>query len=264
MKTLADGFEADGESETDDDPAFETLWHPAKATAASNEAARNRRITDQFTPAHSNLGFECWTRGDAELKATDFEYRHQKLVHFVVVCAAWLSYLFDKDDIVWRFAKNSPAAHEWERILFIIATAAIAAGASLSTWAHAGIGLKAETGIDRRSKLERPRLIGDLIYSFGLASLFPVSGFILLILGETLRVFRLMGCAGEWATVAGSGWGGAFRSEAVKWGIFIAMIAFTITLRDRVADYLIAAGFLVGSLLNAPVFNRSQHKGESG
>jgi hypothetical protein len=35
------------------------------------------------------------------------------------------------------------------------------------------------------------------------------------------------------------------------------MIVFVITLTDRLAEYLIAASFLVGLLLNAPAFNRS-------
>jgi hypothetical protein len=52
-------------------------------------------------------------------------------------------------------------------------------------------------------------------------------------------------------------WGSAFRIEAVKWGILITMIVFVITLRDRVAEYLAAASFLIGALLNAPFFNRS-------
>jgi hypothetical protein len=33
-------------------------------------------------------------------------------------------------------------------------------------------------------------------------------------------------------------WGQAFRGEAFMWGFFITMVAFTITLRDRLAEIL--------------------------
>jgi len=44
-------------------------------------------------------------------------------------------------------------------------------------------------------------------------------------------------------------WRHAFRREAIKWGIFIAMITFAITLNDRVADALIVSAWVVGLML---------------
>ena len=41
------------------------------------------------------------------MKATDFECRHQTLVHQLIVGAAFLTYLIDREDVVWRFVKDS-------------------------------------------------------------------------------------------------------------------------------------------------------------
>jgi hypothetical protein len=51
--------------------------------------------------------------------------------------------------------------------------------------------------------------------------------------------------------------GKAFRKEAVKWGLFLTMVVFVITLKDRLAEVLAAASFLIGLLLNAPIFSRA-------
>jgi len=120
--------------------------------------------------------------------------------------------------------------------------------------------------------LHRSRYFGDLLYAIGLASLFPLWGFIILVASETLRVFRLI--QGEdprtrnllshmlptalplippAAQECHSGWGKAFRQETVKWGLFLTMVVFVITLKDRVAEVLAAASFLIGLLLNAPI-----------
>jgi hypothetical protein len=69
------------------------------------------------------------------MKATDFEYRHQTLVHQLIVAAAFLTYLIQRDDVVWRFGKDSTAPRELERFLFALATLFIAIGAGVSTWA---------------------------------------------------------------------------------------------------------------------------------
>jgi hypothetical protein len=53
-------------------------------------------------------------------------------------------------------------------------------------------------------------------------------------------------------------WRTAFRKEAVKWGILITMIVFVVTLIDRVAEYLAAASFLIGLLLDPPSFRRTR------
>ena len=183
------------------------------------------------------------------MKATGFEYRHQTLTHQFVVLVAFLTYLIDPDDIVWRFVRDTSAPHLWERAIFILATILIAAGAALSTWART-------VPVTRIASQIRPCYLGELLYAVGLGSLLPLPGFVILIAGESLRIFRLIRREQDQSHPPPViGWGKAFRKEAVKWAIFLSMIAFVITLKDRVADLLIASSFLIGLLLNAPFFN---------
>ena len=223
------------------------------------------------------MGFEA-----SAMKATEFEYRHQTLVHQCIVGAAFLTYLIDRDDVVWRFVKNSATPHKLERAVFILATLFIAVGAAICTWARAYDGQNSVVGGERYRS--RSRYVGELCYAIGLGSLAPLAGFVILLAGEALRVFRLM-CllsgrsmqrlddhvrsSQQHALPVRSSlarhvelkihprWSKAFRQEAVKWGILVTMIVFVITLKDRHAEILAAASFLVGSLLNARVFSRS-------
>jgi len=190
------------------------------------------------------------------MTASNFELRHQKLLHQLLVAAAFVTYLFDPEDIVWRFVKNSSAPHELERALFLVATLAIFAGAVLCTWSYAHRKPYGTSSFQPSNRIAGSQALGEILYAIGLAALFPLSGFLILVIGETLRVVRLFSLKDEHQP--GAVWGKAFRTEAVKWGILITMIIFVITLRDRVAEYLAAASFLVGLLLNAPFFNRSQ------
>jgi hypothetical protein len=186
------------------------------------------------------------------MKATDFEYRHQTVTHQLIVLAAFLTYFIDPDDIVWRFVRDTSAPRLWERTLFIIAAILIVAGATLSTWART-------VPVTRIASRIRPCYLGELLYVVGLGSLLPLSGFILLVGGESLRIFRLI--RRELVQLHPPpvvGWPTAFRKEAVKWAIFLSMIAFVITLKDRVADVLVVTSFFIGLLLNAPVFRRSR------
>lgn len=171
------------------------------------------------------------------MRATNFEYRHQTLVHQLMVGAGFLTYLIDPDDIVWRFVRNSSAPRLWERSLFIVATVLIAIGATLCMQARA---------------FHRPTHLGELLYAIGLGSLMPLPGFVILIFGESLRIFRLRR-RGDQETFD-SGWGTAFRRETVKWGILLTMIVFSITLKDRHAETLAVVSFLAGLLFNLPVF----------
>jgi hypothetical protein len=52
-------------------------------------------------------------------------------------------------------------------------------------------------------------------------------------------------------------WRKAFRQEAVKWGLFLTMIVFVITLKDRFAEILACASFLIGLVFSAPIFGYS-------
>jgi hypothetical protein len=70
-------------------------------------------------------------------KAADFEYRHQTLIHPVIVTIAFLTYLIDRVDIVWSFVLGRPHAQLLERMLFSLAAAFIGISASNRTWALA-------------------------------------------------------------------------------------------------------------------------------
>ena len=202
------------------------------------------------------------------MKATEFEYRHQTFVHKFIVGAAFLTYFVDRDDIIWRFVKDSAAPHRLERSLFILATLFIAAGAGICTWTRA---YRTSTSGSRDS-LRRPQSLGDLLlYAIGLGSLAPLSGFLVLVGGEALRVFRLIRRAEDHAQNVGTPlslspaanerrlqWKSAFRQEAVKWGILLTMIIFVMTLKDRVAEVLAIASLLVGLLFNAPILSSRQ------
>ena len=52
-----------------------------------------------------------------------------------IVAAAFLTYLIDRDDVVWRFVKDSAAPQELQRALFTVATLFIVVGAGICTWA---------------------------------------------------------------------------------------------------------------------------------
>jgi hypothetical protein len=113
--------------------------------------------------------------------------------------------------------------------------------------------------------LRYPQQLGDWLFAVGLASLVPLGGCILLISGESIRLLRLVRryklamnanrpapLTAMQHVVPGPQWGPAFRTQAVKWGLFLTMTVFSITLVDRQADILIAASVLVAVLLNLP------------
>jgi hypothetical protein len=206
--------------------------------------------------------------------ASELEYRHQTLIHQLIVAAALLTYLVDRDDIVWRFVKDTSAPRTFERALFIVATIAIALGVGFLTWARAYAKPETSTRVASHRPSHRQMFIGDILYALGLATLFPLSGSIILVGGEILRVCRLREYANHPSqriqqqpsptpvvhaheNKPGPDWGKAFQKEAVKWGILLTMIVFVITLTDKIAEYMIAASFLVGLLLNVPLLSRS-------
>jgi hypothetical protein len=210
------------------------------------------------------------------MKATDFEYRHQTLTHQLIVVAAFLTYLIQNDDVVWRYVKHSAAPREMERSLFAVATLFIAVGAGICTWARAYRRPESTTGVGPNRYLRHPQHFGDLLYAIGLGSLAPLWGFVILVTGETLRVYRLIRrvddhtqnfqqsplstpppLANPIAKRLDPQWGKAFRQEAVKWGILLTMIVFVISLKDRLAEVLAIASFLVGLFFNAPIFSHS-------
>jgi hypothetical protein len=114
------------------------------------------------------------------MKATDFEFHHQTLVHQFIVAVAALSYLIQRDDIVWHFVKNSAVPRELERSSFAVAALFVAVGAGLCTWARAYRSPASGSARGPYRYLRYPRYLGDLVYAIGLSSLLPLSGFVIL------------------------------------------------------------------------------------
>ena len=217
------------------------------------------------------------------MKATGFEVRHQTLLHMLVVGFAFATYAIAPDDIVWRIVKHSPHQRFLERSFFVVAALLVGAAAAICTWARA----YPEPELDGPAPpvscdgpyryLRYPRHLGTLLYAVGLGSLAPVPGFIILVAGDALLVYRLIGRTDELEKEVRPGLPRllpslrpglpakgllpnskrAFRQESGKWGLFITMIIFTILLVDRAADYLALASLLLWLLLNLPNFTGS-------
>jgi len=222
------------------------------------------------------------------MKATKFELRYRTLVHQSIVFAALLTYLADPDDVVWRFVRHTATPQLLERYVFVAATLFIGVGAWICTWARVHCNRETSSGGPQLSiYLFRSREFGDFCYAVGLASLFPLWGFVMLVAGEAVRSFRLFraedgsgpNSQADRTPVRprleshntkefGSAWRNGFRQEAVKWGLLFSMIVFVFTLKDRIVEVLIGVSFLVGVLFNAPIFQRSQRneprQGERG
>jgi len=93
---------------------------------------------------------------------------------------------------------------------------------------------------------------GEFLYAVGLASLAPLSGYLLLVLGEAFRLLRLSLRNNDAPQLRRTelNWPHASRSETAKWGVFITMIVFTITLKDRYAEALVCTSVVAWGLLN--------------
>jgi protein-S-isoprenylcysteine O-methyltransferase Ste14 len=220
------------------------------------------------------------------MRASEWEYRHQRLVHLLIVGVSFLTYLVERDDIVWALVRGRDDARLLERLLFAVATILIGTGAALITWAGAHA---APPGSRRRPPFLRtgpyrylryPQHEGTLLFAAGLGLLAPLWGFIVLLVGEAVAVSRLIGLerymnrtesAGPvWPNVAQavlSGgafwemaplWSNAFRRESAKWGMFLTMIVFTALLQDRVAEILAVVSLLVWAFLNCGSFQQQK------
>lgn len=183
------------------------------------------------------------------MKASAFEQRHAMALRPSVYALAFSVYFFDRDDVVWRFIRYSASPRALEHGAFLMATLLIGLGAYLCTQADA---CAAERGAYLH---KRGGLWGDWLYAVGLSTLAPLGGCLILVVGESIRIPRL-GFAERHDVTADAclarvpRWGDAFQRQAAKWGVEVTMVAFTVTLIDRVADYGIAASIAVWAALN--------------
>ena len=202
------------------------------------------------------------------MKATDFEYRHQTLLHFTAISIAFLTYLVDRVDVVWALVQGQSDARLLERFAFGVATLLIGCGSALRTWGHTQIEScgSERTSIFRRESIShRVRYalhIGSFLFAIGLGFLAPLPGFLFLVIAEAILTFRLAvrEKAADSAsrmpserTLSGSYypvWRNAIRLESGKWALFLTMAVFTSLLNDSVAEVLGVGCFLLAALLN--------------
>lgn len=211
--------------------------------------------------------------------ATEFEFRRRSLLNLLHFWIAFQLYSFDHVNVVWAFAPwNNPHGAFVARVVFGLGALVLAIAAAIRTWAAAY--LQSSVVHDTALHTERivadgpyrhvrnPLYIGTFLMTVGLGLLASRSGFIVLVAGAAIRIWRLIGREefqleqqqGERfrefcrrvprifpsirARVPAAGllprWGQALWGEAIMWGLFIAMVAFTATLRDRVAYVLVA------------------------
>ncbi len=172
------------------------------------------------------------------MKATSFEYRRQTLLHVVLVGLALLTYVIDPDDIVWALVRRHSDSALLERMIFGVGAVTILSSAVLETWARA------------YGELYALR-IARLLFASALGLLLPLPGAVTLVVGEVVLVFRLSLRDRE-SNAPPANWVSAFRTAASKWGLAASMIVFTITLRDRIAEFGAAISFLIWLALNIP------------
>ena len=182
---------------------------------------------------------------------TDFEVRHPLLMRQAIILAAFATYLADRDDVIWRFIKQSAHRTALEHMLFLVATLLVGAGAAICTSALARS--RDDDAAVSQPKARTPYIFGDWLYAVGLASWAPLAGCILLIAGESLRTLRLMlrpDANTRRELPSNPHWGPAVRDQAVKLCIFFTMVVFSVTLVDRVAEILAGLSLLTATLLN--------------
>jgi uncharacterized membrane protein YidH (DUF202 family) len=188
------------------------------------------------------------------MKATSFESKHQNLLHLLLVGLALLTYFRDRVDIVWALIRSHPDRTLLEHTVFGVGALLLLGSAMLETWSHAHPRFRSS------HPLPWPRIL--LVLAVGL--LLPFSGLIVLLVGETILILRLM--LRDAQTVshlevrygdAAADWGAALRASASKWGLAVSATLFAWTLQDRVAEIGAAASFILWLALNLPAWVKS-------
>jgi hypothetical protein len=191
-------------------------------------------------------------------RASSFELRHPWLFHNGLLLAAVLTYSINREDVVWRFIKSAPHARLLEHLSFASATVLI----GLAIWLRSRA---VRRSFDSRSN-EATERWGGVFYAAGLGTLLPLSGFLLFVLGELVRISRLASVRsqrgeprqdlfeGRKSMPAGPGqpsefpWRSLLVRQAAACCAFLSMAVFSMTLVDRLAEYMFAATALVSVL----------------
>lgn len=208
------------------------------------------------------------------MRATDFEFRHRALLNLVQIWLAFQVYIFDRTNIVWwLFPWSTPRGAFSARLAFLFASLVLGTAASMRTWASAYLGSDVVHDPELHTEhlvadgpyrhLRNPLYLGSFLLSVGLGFFASRLGFCILVLGGSVRIFRLIGreetdlqlAQGErfrhfaqsvprlipsispCVPAAGRqpNYLRAFLTEGPMWGFFFTMLAFTVTLRDSIA-----------------------------
>jgi protein-S-isoprenylcysteine O-methyltransferase Ste14 len=211
--------------------------------------------------------------------ATEFEFRHRSLLNLIHFWIAFQLYSFDHVNVVAALTRGRPHELLLARAIFGFGALLLALAAAVRTWAAAYLrsyvvhdpALHAEKLVadGPYRHVRNPLYLGTFLLSIGLGLLASRSGFLVLAVGAAIRILRLIGREerelemqqGERfqdfcrrvpklipsirPRIPSAGlqprWGQAFRGEAFMWGFFITMVAFTVTMRPRVAEILSGA-----------------------
>jgi hypothetical protein len=175
------------------------------------------------------------------MKATRFEYRHQTLLHLLLVGLAVATYLRNPDDIVWAVVRGHSDSALLERLVFGAGALMLLASAVLETWANA-------------YNARLPKRLARIFLALGVGQLLPLPGLMVLLAGEAMLIFRLYlrdrASADISPPATGRPWGPAFRSAASRWGLALSMMVFVWTLQDRIAEAGAAISLVVWVVLN--------------
>lgn len=178
-------------------------------------------------------------------------------IRAALLLAAVSTYFIEPTNVVWALIGSAPNARVWEHICFGLAAAAL----GLSIWLRmTNGGERYESGF---SDSRPQRISSDLLQAVGIGSLMPLAGFILLISAELvlamLRHARAKQVKSRLAqgdtskqhlvyTVSqpSAGWRESLAEHIGLCCAFVSMVIFSITLSDRLADYLFAGAALIG------------------
>ena len=231
------------------------------------------------------------------MRASEWEFRYRFWIICALFTAAFYSYRLDHTNVGVAVAHllspgtdlDAPAGRGILRAIFLVASLPAVAGAALRSWASAY--LRSEIVHDTAMHAEslvadgpfrhvrNPLYLGNLLLALGMGFLASRLGAVVLNVGQTLFLLRLIGR--EEALLAASGgqrfeayraavprlvpsltprvprggveprWAQGIAGEAFIWILAASMLAFALTLNARLVPAAAAVGFIVYWILFA-------------
>jgi protein-S-isoprenylcysteine O-methyltransferase Ste14 len=205
------------------------------------------------------------------MRATDFEFRHRFWIFGLLYFAGFVPYWFHDQNALTSLinAVNPGASERSVHIAFGIAAAVMFAAALLRTWATAYLSTEVMKHTQVQSSalvaegpyryVRNPLYLGNLLMTVSFGALASRIGAIIVIVGVTVFVLRLIGREeGELTAAQGESyrrflaavprlfpsftprlpssgraprWGQAFAGESMMWGFAITLLVFAFTLK---------------------------------